>query len=349
MQLDLQPFELDLVEPLRTADRTIDARTGFLVRVRTEKRRGLGEATPLPGWTESHEECAAALERAQDLLSLRGPEATLGEIADSPAARHGLSLALADLRARRLDVPLVRHLGGTVRRSRRLRVNATIGDGSIEATVDEAERAVAEGFETLKIKVGARSLDEDVDRLEAVRSAVGETVELRADANEAWDRSTATAAFDRFANQGVAYVEQPLAAGDLVGHANLRGGAVDVALDESIATADFDRLLDVEAADVLIVKPMVVGGPDLALGLARRARRSGIRPVVSTTVDAVVARLGALHVAAALAPIGACGLATGDRLAEDLAEDPAPVVDGTVAVPRGSGTGLRLADGGSEH
>ncbi|GAB3682052.1 enolase C-terminal domain-like protein [Salinarchaeum chitinilyticum] len=345
MNLDLQRFDLDLVEPLRTADRVIESRSGFLVRVRTENRRGLGEATPLPGWTESLEECEQALDRAQDLLSLRGPEATLEEIADVPAARHGLSLALADVRARRLDVPLVRHLGGGSRaRSRRLRVNATIGDGSVEATVEAAEAAIVDGFDCLKVKVGARDLEDDVERIEAVRNAVGPDPELRADANEAWDRPTAETALDRLAAHDVSYVEQPLSAGDLVGHAKLRGGPVGVALDESVAVSDIDRLLDVEAADVLVCKPMVLGGPDRAVATARRARRQGVRPVVSTTVDAVVGRLGALHVAGALAPIGPCGLATGDRFATDLGPDPAPVLDGTIAIPRGAGTGLQLAE-----
>jgi o-succinylbenzoate synthase len=342
MDLDLQRFDLDLVDPLRTADRTIESRSGYLVRVRTESRRGLGEATPLHGWTESLEECEAALDRAADLLPLRGPEATLAEIADAPAARHGLSLALADLRARRVDVPLVRHLGGTTR-SRRLRVNATIGDGSVAETVEAAESAVDDGFECLKVKVGARSLDADVERLEAVRQAAGGTVELRADANGVWDRATAERAFERYGDLDVAYVEQPLPAGDLVGHAKLRGGDVDVALDESVATAKHDRLLDVGAADVLVIKPMVIGGPDRALSLARRGRQEGLRPVISTTIDGVVGRLGALHVAAALSPIPACGLATADRLASDLGPDPAPVVNGSIAVPRGAGTGLRLS------
>jgi L-alanine-DL-glutamate epimerase-like enolase superfamily enzyme len=229
-------------------------------------------------------------------------------------------------------------------RSRRLRVNATIGDGTVDETVTAAVSAADAGFECLKIKVGARSIEEDAERIGAVRSAVGPDVELRADANEAWDRPTAEEALELLAQHDLRYVEQPLKAGDLVGHAKLRGGPVDVAIDESIAVADVDRLLDVGAADVIVVKPMVVGGRDRAVGLARRARQNGIRPVVSTTIDGVVGRLGALHVAAALAPIAPCGLATGDLLAEDLGPDPAPVINGSVAIPRGAGTGLRLSD-----
>ena len=99
-------------------------------------------------------------------------------------------------------------------------------------------------------------------------------------------------------------------------------------------------MLSAEAADVLILKPMVLGGPGNAHTLALRARERGIEPVVTTTIDGVVARLAALHVAAAIPDIGACGLATGDRLERDLAPDPATVTDGGMTVPQADGLGV---------
>ena len=63
---------------------------------------------------------------------------------------------------------------------------------------------------------------------------------------------------------------------------------------------------------------------------------------MTTTVDAVVARVGAVHVAAAIPDVPACGLATGSMLASDLAPDPAPVADGSVSVPEGPGLGAGL-------
>jgi L-alanine-DL-glutamate epimerase-like enolase superfamily enzyme len=96
-------------------------------------------------------------------------------------------------------------------------------------------------------------------------------------------------------------------------------------------------VLAADAADVLVLKPMALGGPDRTLDAARAARDAGADAVVTTTIDGVVARLGALHVAAAVPEVPACGLATGSLLAEDLAPDPAPVRDGSMAVPGGPG------------
>jgi L-alanine-DL-glutamate epimerase-like enolase superfamily enzyme len=189
---------------------------------------------------------------------------------------------------------------------------------------------------------------EDAERLRAVRDAVGESVELRADANGAYDRATVAEAFEGFAAAGVSYVEQPLPAEDVEGHRELRGGPVDVALDETLAHMLTQDVMDAGVADVLILKPMVVGGPGNAHTLGMRAREHGIEPVITTTVDGVVARTAAVHVAAAIPDVRPCGLATADRLASDLGPDPCPVADGRITVPQESGLGATVDGGGPQ-
>lgn len=336
--MELEAFSLDLHSPLETAAGSLTRREGFLVSVEYDGHHGVGEATPLPGWTESHSECREALARAADIAAELDWGIALAKT-EAPAARHGLSLALAEARARRAEKPLYRHLNED-RFVPSVPVNATIGDRAPAETVEAATAAVDEGFDALKLKVGARPIEDDIERLHAVREAVGEGVELRADANGAWSRDEAEYAFDTLADVGVAYVEQPLPADDLAGHTKLRGGPVDVALDEALTEYSVDEILAELAADVLVIKPMVVGGIDRAREVAMTARGVGVDPVFSTTVDAVVARTGAVHLAASLPDPRACGLATASLLAEDLSEDPAPVTDGAIEVPQGKGLGL---------
>lgn len=333
-----EPFSLALDPPLATAAGDVEERAGYLVTVEHAGEEGVGEATPLPGWTESLDACAEALERAAEIADHTDWGIALART-EAPAARHGLALALADARAKAADRPLYRTLGAEFA-VRRVDVNATVGDASPADTSEAAADAVAEGFRTLKVKVGARDLAADRDRLAAVRDAVGPDVTLRADANGAWDRETAREAVDAFAAFDVAYVEQPLPPDDLAGLADLRSRGVGIAVDETLIEHDPATVFDAEAADVAVVKPMVQGGPDRAIEVTRQARDAGVEPVVSTTIDAVVARTGAVHVAAAIPEVGACGLATGSRLGSDLARDPAPVEDGSVFVPQGKGLGL---------
>lgn len=337
--IELEPFAVSLSEPLKTARGPITERKGFLVRIDHRGTVGVGEATPLPGWTESHEECERALERGATIAGELDWGVALAKT-EVPAARHGLSLALADARAQSADRPLYRYLGreATVPD---LAVNTTLGaSGSPAETASRAAAAVDAGFETVKVKVGTRPVEDDVERVRAVRTEVGEDVALRVDANGAWTPDQAERALRALAHLDVEYVEQPLSTAQLDATATLPDAGVDIALDESVAAHGVDTVIEADAADLLVLKPMVLGGPDLAVDAAARCRAAGVEPVVSTTVDAVVARTGAVHVAASIPDVRPCGLATGGRLATDLGPDPAPVSEGSIHVPQGGGLGL---------
>ena len=337
----IRPFALDLAEPLSTADGAIDERRGFLVGVERsaddETVRGVGEATPLPGWTEGYEACEAALHDPP--LNWKGVDGPLEDARPvAPAARHGYRLAVLDAEARANEQSLAALLaaqGGFGAPEASVPVNATVGDGTVEETITAARHAVDAGFDCLKLKVGARSLDADLKRVRAVREAVDATVRL--DANGAWDREKAAEAVDALAPLGIEYVEQPLPSTDLDGLADLRGRGVEIAVDESLCAVGVGTVLDADAADVAILKPMALGGPDAAVDAAAQLIEAAVDPVVTTTIDGAVARAAAVHVAAAVPGKRACGLATGGLLASDLGADPVPVVDGEIAVPDGPG------------
>lgn len=344
MSIEYTRFSLPLSRPLGTARGTIETRDGMVVAVARDGTAGIGEATPLPGWTESLEECERALDRAATAIEPDGWEGALGSLDGSPAARHGLAGALGDARARAAGLPLYRCLGDD-RRIDRVPVNATVGDGTPEETAAAATRALEDGFSCVKCKVGVRSIERDVARLEAVREVAPEA-ELRVDANGGWSSEEAREALDRFEAFDPAYVEQPLSAGALAECATLRAtSAVPIALDETLTEYAVPTILAADAADALVCKPMVLGGPDRAVEAARAARSAGVMPVVTSTIDGVVARTVAVHVAASLAPTPACGLATADRLEADLAEDPAPIDGGAARVPQAAGVAGSRFDG----
>ena len=338
-QIETRRFDARLAEPLATADGRIDARSGWLVAVRADgETLGVGEATPLAGWTESMDACGHALAAASD-----------GEAAgarSTPAASHGLSLAATDALARRRGESLAALLARGDP-AERVAVNATIGDQSADETVTAAERAVESGYRTLKLKIGGRSVAEDLDRVRRVAETVPETVSVRVDANGAYDRQTARRVVAGLEGT-VEYVEQPVAGEDLAGLADLRGVGAPVAADESLRAAGPWRVVAADAADVLVCKPMALGGPARTAALSRAAAARGVATVVTTTIDAVIARTAAVAVAAAVPSVGrqslAHGLATGDRLAREPTggdgeplPDPVPVTDGEIAVPAGPG------------
>lgn len=330
--VDVEPFSLSLSKPLRTASGEISEREGFLVRVDHAGETGVGEATPLEGWTETLSACREALARVGQL------ESPLDSLSGCPAARHGLASATLDAAARADGVSLAGHLAGTTGMANHsVRVNATVGDGDTDETLAAVESAVDDGFGAVKLKVGVRDVRSDVERLEAVREAYP-TVTLRVDTNGAWDAGSAETFLNATSTLDLDYVEQPLAAGDLAGHAALRGRGSAIALDETLCRHPVEDVLQADAADVLVLKPMVLGGPDVAHRTAVTARDCGVDSVVTTTIDGAYARATAVHVAAGARVGRPCGLATAGMLESDLVEpDPVPVVDGVVEVPAGPG------------
>jgi o-succinylbenzoate synthase len=334
--VSIEPFSLPLSSPLGTSAGEIREREGFLVGVEADVDgtavRGVGESTPLSGWTESLDECESGLRSVPD----DGWDAHLSGLA---AASHGYQMALADAEARLAGVPLATVLaeGALVDRpATTVPVNATIGDGTVEGAVAAAEDAVDAGYDCLKLKVGAQSTSVDLLRVEAVADAVDAS--LRLDANGAWDRETADAVVKLLARvETLEYVEQPLPADDVEGLAELRGQGVDIAVDESVRAVGVEAVLDADAADVVVLKPMALGGPRAATSIARHLTNRGVDPVVTTTIDGAVARAAAVHVAATIPDVRPCGLATGSFLAEDFGPDPVPVASGQISVPDGPG------------
>ncbi|MFP8952177.1 mandelate racemase/muconate lactonizing enzyme family protein [Natrialbaceae archaeon A-arb3/5] len=348
LELEYRPFSLTLSTPLETAAGTIDSRDGFLVRIvdhrddsTSDAAVGYGEATPLPGWTESREDCEAALERAQEAMRTGGQSAVLEAVDRQVAARHAVSLALADLRATREATPLYRHLceGPMIGR---VPVNATIGDGSPTETATEAREAVERGFDCCKLKAGLRSVEEDIERVRRTSETVGSSVDLRVDANEAWTYAEAETALEAFDEIGVSLLEQPLPAGALEGHAALReiDADVGIALDEGVLEHGIDAICEVGAADAVVLKPMALGGLDVARKIAAWVTELDVTPIVTTTIDGVVARTGAVHLAASIPDVSACGLATAEFLADDLGRDPVLLEKGAAVVPQAKGLGI---------
>ena len=234
-------------------------------------------------------------------------------------------------------------------------VGAVIGFGGPDAGADAAAQAVELGFETLKLRAGfERTTDQLIDRLRAIRGAVGPEPRLRVDAGGAWDLETATERIRAMEPFRIEFVEQPLATRELSGHAALRESVgIPIALDEDIESEGSARAALAErAVDVIVVKPARVGGLAATLRIATAASAAGASVVLGTYFETGVGIAAVLRVAAALrVAVGtptaqsvsgsggrfahepAHSLATAGILAHDLLRVPLPIERGRMAVP----------------
>lgn len=225
----------------------------------------------------------------------------------------------------------------------RVPVNVTV------PAVDGATaRAIVErsgGCRTAKVKVAepGQTVDDEVERLEAVRDALGPDGRVRVDANGAWDVEEAVArlaALDRAAG-GLEYVEQPCRTVEELA-AVRRRTTVPVAADESVRRAQ-DPLAVVRAgaADVVVLKVQPLGGVRACLHLAEEV---GLPVVVSSALESSVGLAAGVALAAALPELPyACGLATAQLLTDDVVAEPLLPVDGALPVRRPEPDAGRLA------
>jgi O-succinylbenzoate synthase len=212
-------------------------------------------------------------------------------------------------------------------------VNATLPSIGPQASAEAARQSVSAGFTTLKLKAGAeRETQVLVDRVRAIREAVGPEVRLRLDVNGAWDLETATERLEAIARFALEYVEQPLAGDDPAALADLRRRVrVPLAADETVTSLRAARLLlDADAVDVLVVKPVRVGGLVAAAEVAELAAERGVPVVISTLFETGVGIAEGLALAAALPEVRGGGrlghvpdhgLATAGLLEHDLLEE----------------------------
>ncbi len=227
---------------------------------------------------------------------------------------------------------------------RSIPVNAVIGTLSLDATIARAQKLITEGFQCIKLKVGSNA-DQEIARIAAVRRAIGPSVHLRLDANEGWTFDLAVTILSQLAEYDLQYVEQPLPADDLEGMCRLRRVVpIPIAADESVFNLKSTRhVLAHAAADILILKPQLLGGLRAAQQVIHEATEHGVRCVITSTIEAGIGVAGALHLAAAMSEITLeCGLATLSLLEDDLLLTGLAIQNGVLAVPAGPGLGVSL-------
>ncbi|MCZ4067444.1 mandelate racemase/muconate lactonizing enzyme family protein [Microbacterium sp. H37-C3] len=265
-------------------------------------------------------------------------------------ALAGLDLALWDAAARAAGSS-VSTLIGRRRESARVYGSGVNLHYSLDELVAQVERWVTRGFTAVKVKVGKPDVAEDLDRLRAVRSVLGADRGLMIDANQRWDLARATRSLEVLAEVRPDWIEEPLRADDLDGHAELArrlgaGARIPIAVGENLHTAyRFAEVLRRGAAQIVQPNIVRVGGitplqriaaiaedagaelhphllPELSGQLALTLPGGAAEPWVEDVEDAGFAELGALR-------------------------GPSPIVirDGRLCETDHLGLGLRFTDG----
>ncbi len=263
---------------------------------------------------------------------------------ERPWTKAAVNVALHDLQAKAMGVPVTDLLGGRVHEHVPV-IGPVVGMTSPQDMAQQAAAEVAEGFQAVKIKVG-ETVGNDIARVAAVREAMGPDAALRVDANDHYDPADAVRLIRAIERYDIEHVEQPVARRDILGMREVRRAVgVPMMTDDMVATPrEAMNVIRLEAADRMKVK-VTKHGLDGARVIIEMLAAAGLKAVLGHVFEMGLAAVAEAHLAACasnLAPpheIGSMkpmGTAV-DILAEDLWPRP-----GFISIPDGAGLGVRL-------
>lgn len=307
-RITTEPISIPLQRVFRTALRTVTTLENVVLRMETDSGlMGYGSAAPttvisgetMGSITAAADHIGAAIAGMELSEYERVFQRLNGCLVGNYAAKAAVDMALYDLLAKSVKMPLYRFLGGAVQP---LATDITISLDSAEKMAEESRARLAEGFKVLKIKLGNEPAL-DIERLDRIYRTVGDTATMRIDANQGWQCKEAVYVGRELERRGipVELIEQPVAAHRIQDLAFIRGQlTLPVFADESAFTgADVLELIRIGAVDGINIKLMKCGGIYNARKIAAIAEAAGIPCMIGSMMECHLSVTAAAHLAAA--------------------------------------------------
>ncbi len=308
-EIRLATISVPLRVPFKTALRTVNSVEDVIVEIHTDTGHvAYGEAPPTGVITGDTIGAILGALRDHIIKTMVGRdvddfEETLQAlnrcVVHNTSAKAAMDMALYDLYGQKYGIPVYKMLGGS--RSG-IVTDITISVNDPEEMARDTRTAIARGYDTLKIKVGANPAL-DLARLTAVRQAAGADIKLRIDANQAWSPKQAVRLLNQMQDKGldIEFVEQPVPGADFEGLKYVTERAyVPVMADESVfSPADAMKIMQMGAADLVNIKLMKCGGLYNALKIASAAEVFGVECMIGCMLEAKVSVNAAVHLACA--------------------------------------------------
>ncbi|MFW6389800.1 MAG: mandelate racemase/muconate lactonizing enzyme family protein [Halanaerobiales bacterium] len=344
-------LSIPLKKPFQTSLRTVKSAEETIIKIITDTGEvGIGEAPPTAVITG---ETGASIKKiiAEYLFPLikdkniENHESILqiidNAVLKNSSAKAAVDMAVYDLYGKLYNAPLYRLLGGY---REVLETDITVSIDSPEIMQQDARKAVEEGYNTLKLKVG-KDIETDIKRTAAVRKVVGKDIKIRLDANQGWSPKEAVKVIKKMEKMdlNIELVEQPVAAADFAGLKFVRERVLTpIMADESLfSPEDCFRLFKMKACDLINIKLMKTGGIRKALMINAMAEAVGIEVMLGSMLEAKVSVTAAAQLAAARKNITRLDLDAPILLAEDPVKGGIRINGPRILLPQAPGLGIK--------
>lgn len=262
---------------------------------------------------------------------------------DSQPAHAAIDMALHDIVGKALDTPVYTLLGGKVRE--RIPLSYSIPFGTPDEMAGFAEARVAEGFRTVKVKIG-QSHERDVEAVRRVREAVGDQVRVRVDANMSFsDVESALRTITEIEAFDPELLEQPVKPRELGAMAQIRAAVnVPIMADESIwSPADAMAIIETGAADIANVYVAESGGLQNARRIFDVCELAGMPCMIGSMPELGIGTAAHVHLGIAMRNLKLDSDCCGARYhIDELLSEPLKVDDGYAYAPTGPGLGVEV-------
>lgn len=300
-------LKVPLKTPFKTALRIVNEIDDVVVIVETDSGNvGYGEAPATAAITgDTHGSIIEAINVVikpalvgKDISNLNEITHIIqSSIVKNYSAKAAIEIAIYDLFAQLYNAPLYKILGGG---EPSLATDVTISIDYIDKMVEDSKKAVALGFETLKIKVG-KDIGLDIERMKAIYAAVKDSALLRLDANQGWTAKEAVYAIRNLEDSGVKLelVEQPVKADDLDGmkYITERVHSPIMADESTFGPKEVIELIKMRAADIINIKLMKTGGISNAIKIADIAATYDVECMIGCMLESSISVAAAVHFA----------------------------------------------------
>lgn len=354
-------LDLPTIRPHTLSMVTMNRQSMTIVRVRcSDGVEGLGEGTTIGGLAygpESPEGMKLTIDAYITPLLIGRDAARVQLAMDAVAkavkgnhfAKCAVEAALLDCHARRLGLPLSELLGG--RRRDSLPIVWTLASGDTVNDVDEAQAMIdRRRHKDFKLKIGVKSIDEDIRHVAAIRKALPDMASIRVDVNMAWREREARKAIAALADVGCVLVEQPVQ-----GIAELarltRASPIAIMADEVLVGPESAlEAVNARAADVFSIKIEQAGGLFAAAKVIAIAETAGVSIYGGTMLEGPIGTIAASHLMA-----GVKDLEWGTEffgpllLTEEILEEPLRFDNFELQLPSGPGLGVMLCESAVER
>ncbi len=355
-QIETILVDVPTIRPHKLSVVTMSTQTLVMVRiVCSDGFEGWGEATTIGGLNygeESPESIKVNIDTHIAPLILKMPASQVGlamakinkVIQGNRFAKCGIETALLDAQSRRLGIPMSELLGGRLRDE--LPVAWTLASGDLVKDISEAEKMLAlRRHRIFKLKIGLRSVDDDVKHVLAIKRALGESVSVRVDVNQAWNEIDASRAIAELESGGVDLIEQPIRAENKAGMARLaQKFSVAIMADEALhGPASAFEMANLAAADVFAVKIAQSGGLTGACLVSQIAQLAGISLYGGTMLEGAIGTAASAHVFSTFKDLAFGTELFGPLLlTEELLCEPLVYKDFMLQVPNKPGLGVEI-------